>query len=350
MSENPFVSPDHVDPPAVLEFKDRTVGLIVFGVIQLLFAALCAMAVPLMFVTLVMSRQPGGPPVNSITIIPATIMYAALAVLLGLLGGGSILGRRWARALTLIFSWLWLIGGIGGMVFWLLFFPEGFAQAMQQGAGGRPVPHEMVVMIMIVAGLFSGCLYVIVPAAFVLFYQSKHVKATCERKDPKTRWTDRCPLPVLAMSILLATMAVSMATVLPLGLFPLFGTLLTGLPGALVLLVLIAILAYLARETYRIKMIAWWGTLAVIGVWSVSATVTFARVGLMEMYEKIGMPEEQLAMIRQMGIDDKMPMALSVGIFAAAYLGYLLFVRQYFVAAKSGPHDAGAPSACSPQA
>ena len=37
------------------------------------------------------------------------------------------------------------------------------------------------------------------------------MRATCLRRDPKARWTDRCPMPVLALSILTAWSAAGIA-------------------------------------------------------------------------------------------------------------------------------------------
>jgi len=42
--------------------------------------------------------------------IISILFYALLAVLFVWLGIGSIMARRWARALVLVSSWFWLVG------------------------------------------------------------------------------------------------------------------------------------------------------------------------------------------------------------------------------------------------
>src|SRR5438034_406184 len=78
--------------------------------------------------------------------------------------------------------------------------------------------------------MFFGVIYVILPGAWVLFYRSRHVKATCESYDPMVRWTDHCPLPVLAVSLWLtfsALMMLVMAVVYK-GILPMFGSFVAG--------------------------------------------------------------------------------------------------------------------------
>ena len=71
---------------------------------------------------------------------------------------------------------------------------------------------------------FMGGVMLVLPAGFLLFYQRASVCATCQRRDGQVRWTDRCPLPVLAVSVLMAFSALcmlSMAVGWPV--FPVFG-------------------------------------------------------------------------------------------------------------------------------
>jgi CHASE2 domain-containing sensor protein len=49
---------------------------------------------------------------NSRVILPALIVYVALAAAFVWLGIGSIRCRRWARALILILAWAWLCVGV----------------------------------------------------------------------------------------------------------------------------------------------------------------------------------------------------------------------------------------------
>ena len=76
--------------------------------------------------------------------------------------------------------------------------------------------------------------------------------------------TDKCPLPVLAVSLLLGFGAVAMA-LSGLGyraVIPWFGTLLDGPAGLAVLLVFVFVLAGLAWGTYQLRKWAWIGSIS----------------------------------------------------------------------------------------
>jgi len=90
-----------------------------------------------------------------------------------------------------------------------------------------------------IAGVMSSCLcswYFLRPHAgiWTFFYSSRHVKATCEARDPVPRWTDACPLPVLALC-LWAWLCLPMMLFMPFSghmVMPFFGMFLTGAPAA----------------------------------------------------------------------------------------------------------------------
>jgi hypothetical protein len=329
MAENPYDSPQTPDENIVVAsgvYKDRSTGLILFGCFQILLGSLCGLMVPLMLFSISITQQTGQPVAN---IVPAVAMYVVLAISGITLGIGSIRCRRWARAITLVCSWMWLLTGLVSMVFLLVFMPRMLGQI----SGQQSMPGEAKLFLIVFTGGFAGCFYVILPAVFVAFYQNSHVKATCEIKNPNECWTDRCPLPVLAMSIALGFGAFSVMMMLPTAVFPLFGSFVSGLPATLIFVVIGVVLAALAYGTYKLQMTAWWVTLILVMFWATSTLVTFARSGLMGMYEQMNMPEEQLELIRQMGIAGGMASTLTTAVATAIILGYILFVRKYFVAA-----------------
>ena len=308
-------------------FKDRTVGLVVFGSVEVLLGGLCALLIPLMvFAALI--PQPGGSATGLRMMLPAIAIYAMAAVFFIWIGIGSILARRWARAVMLVCSLMWLIGGVMGMIVWIWMMPNMFDQVPP----GQQMPPEMMLVMQILMGGLMGCIYLILPLAFVLFYRSKHVWATCRFRDPKVRWTDGCPLPVLALVILFAYGVLCMVW-LPFYNFiiPWFGGFLDGASGAVVVLGFAGLQVYLVWGMYHRKLAAWWTAMLFVVVGSVSWLLTMARTDLMELYERMGMPDQQLDMMRQMGMVEKMSAMWWVGIpFAVAFLGYLIYVKRYF--------------------
>ena len=316
-------------------FKDWTVGLVVYGSVEILIGALCALMIPLMAFS-AMIPQPDGSPLGLQMMLPAIGFYAIVSVCFIWIGIGSILARRWARAVMLVCSWMWLLFGAMGMIIFIWMVPHMFDHLPP----GQQMPAEMILVMQIVTGGFMGCMYILLPLAFVLFYQSKHVWATCRFKDPKTRWTDRCPLPVLALVILFAYGAFCMVW-LPFYNFtiPWFGGILDGPSGAAVVLGVVLLEVYLVWGMYHRRVAAWWTAVLCVIVGSISGLLTMARTDLMELYERMGIPAEQLDVIEQMGLVEKMGAIWWVGVpFAVAFLGYLVYVKRYFGLSESkGP-------------
>jgi hypothetical protein len=318
------------EPIQSSEFKDKKTGLVAFGVIQIIFGGFAALAIPFMILGMLVSTALGknsSAPISIRMSAPSVLFYVVLAVWFIWMGIGSIKARRWARALILVSSWLWLICGIGGLIFMLLFLPGMYDQMAKNI---QMPPADVSIMIFIMIG-FMTIFYVVIPAVFVLFYKSKNVKATCEFSDPQVRWTDKCPLPVLAVSFIFTTWTASM---LFMGFYkwtiPFFGFIASGLTGAAVVLIVMFISAYLAWGTYKLSMKAWWCSLFLIIAWALSTGITFSRVSIWDLYEKMSFPKEQMSM-KQLGWLNAFTIVLFVGLWSLALLAYLLYIRRYFV-------------------
>src|SRR6202008_743115 len=96
-----------VAEPATL--PDRSTGLVVFGVFQIILGLMAALMVPFAALGAFMSRlAPGGGTMRPGQFVSGTAVYAFAAAVLLCLGIGSVQMRRWAHALTLGLSWYWL--------------------------------------------------------------------------------------------------------------------------------------------------------------------------------------------------------------------------------------------------
>ncbi len=320
-------------PTGQSPFKDRRAGLIIFGIVQIVMGACCAMLIPLMLMGL-RANAGGAAAVNVRMVIPIIGIYAPLAVALVWLGIGSIMARRWARALILIESWMWLVVGL---VSFVTIVPP-MLRMFNQGLAGRQLPPSGAMYAQAIVFAVFCFMYVTLPGAFVLFYRSPHVKATCDAADPHVRWTDKCPLPVLALSLLLAFGSLSMTMTLSYGgVFPFFGMLLTGPPAIVTSLAIGILFAYLAWGTYKLKMSAWWITLIVYTIFLSSSVITFSLIDMMGMYRAMDFPEEQLKAIQQAKVIENMNMPVQMGIWLVLNVGYLLWVRKDFVAWPGPP-------------
>jgi len=311
------------------EFDDRSTGLIVFGILQIIMGCCIAMLVPLMLLS-TLAGPASGAPTTTRMLIPAIGMYGMMAVVLIWLGVGSIQARRWARALTLVLAWMWFVMGLASLIMMCFVMPN----ILSISAQDQKVPPQAMIFVQAVMLATMGCLYIILPGIFIIFYRSKHVKATCDFKDPYTRWTDKCPLPVLSLSLLLVSGACSMPLSISYGgVIPLFGFMVKGVPGALAYLVLSVIFAYLAWATYKLKKSAWWTTFVMYLFFGLSGLVTFSQITMLDFYREMDMPEEQLKIIEQSGMFEQMNMPLMATLGIVVVVAYMLWVRRYFVAA-----------------
>lgn len=337
---------EYAEAAGNLSFKDRKVRLVVLGVLQIIFGGLCILIVPFMILGMVAAAAAaskgaaGG--VNLRMMIPGVLFYLALAVWFIWMGIGSVMTRRWARAIILVSSWLWLICGVCGFVLILTILPNIYAKMGESGG----MPKGAVTVMKYVMTAFGAVIYVVVPGIFVLLYSGKDVKATCEYRDPKERWTDRCPLPVLVVSFMSAVWAVS---ILSMGIYrwaiPFFGSIVSGTAGAIIILVLTLVLAYIAWGAYKLDVKAWWCALLVHVGWSLSAIITLSTVNMEKFYEKMALSSQQMDMIKQFSTLWEPRMSLFLGFWAIVVLAYLIYVRRYFIDAflnKSEPR-AGNP-------
>ena len=313
-------------------YKDKNVGLVAFGILQIFMGGICFLLIPLMLFGMIVSNminKSGAMPLSLPMMVQSILFYVLMAGWFIWMGVGSIRARRWARALILISSWFWLICGITGFIFWLIVaVPDTYKNLFLNGQ----IPQYAVSIIKIVTGIFLVGLYIIFPSVFILFYGSENVKVTCEFRDPKVRWTDKCPLPVLALSFMFVIAVLSMLQMALYNfLIPFFGSLLSGKQGAFTLLIVVLMFIYLAVGTYKLKMSAWWSAIVVMFLGTVSTIMTFSRISLLEFYQKMNFSEQQLKLIQQMGILQNFSMNWYSIFWTVVFLGYLLYTRRFFV-------------------
>jgi hypothetical protein len=291
------------------------------GGLATLFAALIAVAG--------LFGSAGGISARPAQFLPTALTYIIVAVTFVWLGIGSIKARRWARALLLIVSWLWLLSGVAGAAVAVWALPAVFSQAQPSGeAMPAGCAGTLVVALVVVMALF----FVVLPGLLVLFFRSPDVKATCEARDPVPRWTDACPMPVLGVSLMLGVCAAFMLImIVPYrGIFPFFGLLASGIPGAALTVGAAALTAYCARAVYRLDLRGWWVLFVASAMGAVSATLTLARADLLDMYRLMGYSAEELAQL-QVFVNPfgriVVPLTVVNGLL---WFGYLLYMRKYF--------------------
>jgi hypothetical protein len=307
-------------PPAAVP-RDRSAGLVFFGLVQLALGALCALIA--LGVAAAMSTLPragnGAPPAAALT--PSLVIDAVAACYFVSVGIGSMRKRRWARALSAAVSALWLALGIVAAAVLFVSIPKLLIVV-------PPSEEQLFVGSMVT---FAVMFFVLLPLALLLFYKSEATRTTCERRDARIRWTDRAPLPVLALAILLAFASISLLVSLSNRVLPVLGSILTGGAAAITMLVLSGLCAFLAVQLYRLKESAWWTLVLLQVIGGVLAVVTALRIDVNAVYARAGMLTPQ---IEAMKLQELYRNPLLIAAMAAAWIAYfafLLSIRKYFV-------------------
>ena len=183
-----------------MDARDRRAGLIIFGILQIILGLLCAAAVLVVAAGEEIARRAFPTAADSPSALAsALIVYGSGAAYFMTVGIGSIRCRRWSRALSVVVSALWMVAGVVAGLMIAAIVPK--------------FPVRPVLMIVAIA----------VPVIIHLFYRREDVRLTVERLDPKARWTDRVPLPILAVILVLAFGAVAMIANLANPVLMLFG-------------------------------------------------------------------------------------------------------------------------------
>ena len=316
-----------------MPYKDRTTGLIVFGGLTILLG-LGAIALGL-FTLLGQSLVPQDQRMPIGSLVPAIGMYVVLGLGLIVVGIGSMMVRRWARALLLIFSWAWLAIGAMEMIAMAIILPTVMTHMPTPAVpAGQPAPPTAIIMggVMVFMFLFLGFFFILLPGIWTFFYMSPHVKATCDARDPQPGWTDACPLPVLALSLWM-WLTVPWMLIMPLTghwVMPLFGLLLTGLPAGISCLVIAAIMAVCGWLIYRVDIRGWWLILVFIILGCISGIITFSMHDIIEMYRLMDYPQAQIDQIQKLGLFSGHTLLWIMLLAMLPFLGYLFFVRRYF--------------------
>ncbi len=305
----------------------------VFGVLEIIAGAFCLISIPTSLLGTVGHAKQNGSWPDLMFILPSLLMLGLMAAGLIWLGIGSIKARRWARALSLCLGWIALCAGtlsLGAIIFSL-----GMMDEMMRQQGQELPPAAMMIM-KIGMVVFGVIFYVAMPGAVIGFYRSQNVKLTCEHRDPVVRWTDRCPLPVLALCLIDFFGAVYLLPCAITGVaFPLFGYIITGWMAQLLWLGFGSLTLYITCGLYHLKHLAWLASMGLLLLFGLSTVFTFTRRDLIELYRASGFPEWQLEQLAANPMLQSNLLMWTSAIGLIFWGGYLVYVRRYFVAGKS---------------
>lgn len=320
-------------------FRDRSRRLVLFGALSALVGAACAglgllsLLLPLLHRFLPQGSAP-APDARSAAL--GFLTYLLAGAILVWAGVGSMRRRRWVPPVMLTIAWTWIFLGAFGLLAILVLL--GDLPHLASPASAWP-PGMILAMQVLVLG-FAAVAGLLLPALFLWAYRDAAVSRTCQLHDPGPSWTDHCPWPVLLLSLELGLAALLTLFLALRPAVPVFGLLVTGWKGGLLLLCGSAAAGYLALATYRRSRGAWWATTLLLIAAGLSMAITCWLVEPARLYREMygtyadQVPASSSALLRAAGIWG------SLGLTALSLL-YMIAIRRHFAQATEDRREAG---------
>ena len=319
-----------------MDHRDQRPVLVVFGILLLLVGVAAAFLGPVEMYCFYLFSEGGrfhyeGFRFGSFmfgNIASQIIGYYVIALVCIPLGYGHLKVRRWARTLSLALLWFWLV--VGAPLAVVFFFVLITAKELS------------LVAVLIVAVLL--CLsYFVVPGLLIRFYQGRNVTLTFENRDPRSYWTERVPIPILVLCALYLFYAIVLhVPIFFNGIFPLFGTFLSGLQGILWLDVSILALIFLTWGTMRLRAWAWWGSLVYFCLLTFSSILTLVRSSYAEILAVINFPPREIEFLDGVPIQGT-HLAVFIGVPLLLTVAVIVVSKRCFTAGGSSRRSTECP-------
>ena len=305
------------------DYKDRSLILIVIGVLSLLIGLAAAFLGPLEMYCFYLFSEGGrfhyeGFGFGSFmfgNIACQIVGYYLIGILFIPLGYGHLTMRRWARPLALASLGFWLVAGVPLtiVVLFILFATK-----------------ELTLVGALIAVIFMGLSYLVLPGLLIRFYRSRDVQLTFEARDPNTYWIEEIPLLILVLcSLFLFYIVVLHVPILFSGTFPLFGVLLRDMPGIVLIDISIMCLAFLVWGLIRLRAWAWWGSLVYFGLLTSSLVLTLPKFSLLDIFSRMRFPPREMEFLQGLPFHG-LHLAVLLGIPLVITLGLIIFSKRYF--------------------
>ena len=304
--------------------KDRAVGLVVFGTVDILFGIFCFSLAMLLLVTVSSMGMGALKPVQFRMAEGFLFFQTGWFIVMGL---GSIKARRWARALFLVGAWMAIFFGTLALALILYVLPEVYGIMAVPDALSPAATLGMLYFAVFVLVL----LQVVFPVIGIFFYGSPSVRATCERINPKPSWTDRHPLPLLAMAFVSATGTLSIAVAGSVNYTVFFfGRIIDGLPGFAVVALISVACGYVGWGAFTRRMHVWWGAYGLVFLVSSSLMLTFSEMDMPTIYAHMGYSAAQIENLQRFYPFNSAMLTYMACVWGIMACIYLLWVRDCF--------------------
>ncbi len=355
---NPYSPPD-ASLRSGLPFTDMRPLLTVMGILSILGGVSCACLGGFygLFFPFAMTQEGGSPEMEELrqqmglgagmngVMLGFGLMLLFMAIGLIWLGIGSIRARKWARDLHFSLGWL-IAGVVAASALGYAFFIPSMLSAMQPPPGtgtGSGSPMGAGFNVIMIVSLIVGFGMYLAPAVFlIIVYGLKNVRLTVQHFDQSSPWTDRVAIPVQIWWLLLVWMAVSLVAMAPT-----YGPFIVnvGLAGttfeaAAAMAITALLCGAVARGIMTRRSWGWLGSMALALLFLGLGAYSYVTADLGNAYKEMGMPEEQIDMMRQMYGENLGAIWLPMGMLGLASLIYLLVVRRHWHERLPGPQPA----------
>jgi hypothetical protein len=186
--------------------------------------------------------------------------YYWMGALLVPIGYGTLTLQRWARHLTLAVLRFWVVAGLPLILAFLFVLLSS---------------KDVTLPLVIVAGVLLAASYLLLPGLGTRFYDSPGTRQSFRDQETNAIWIEEIPVPALALGYVFAFYLLILHVHIYFnGMFPLFGTWLSGLPGIVAIDIAICSLAVVLWGTLRRSAWGWWGGLAYFSLMALSYVLT----------------------------------------------------------------------------
>jgi hypothetical protein len=321
----------------------RPTRLVMFGVLLICVGAICGfLALMLPMASQLTAQQPssargfrGSPPparVDPKAFLPPMLFLGAMATVLIWTGIGSIMMRRWSRPIAMSLAGIFLYGSLVTLaqlgVQWLMdpMYGVNLNATSARVAARMPQPQAFtsaVASISYYAGYFLAGIFF--PAMILFGFGSRETRAILDEADPTPGWTDRCPVPVFALSAALVYLAFLTLLFLPMGRAPFFGQVLEDMLAAGELIVIAALLVGVALLIYWMNPVGPWLAIALVVAIAVSVVMTARETALADPFKQRDLGAFSSVQTMQLASTRGI---VSIGVLILPAICYILYVRR----------------------
>ncbi|MBN2347964.1 MAG: hypothetical protein JXJ22_03950 [Bacteroidales bacterium] len=205
--------------------------------------------------------------------------YYFIAVLFILIGYGHLNLKSWTLKLSKACTWFWMIFGIPVILFFLpLFFMKDYE-----------VQHPVFLFLVFVLIVIIG-----IPLFLLYFYNQKSVQKLFSNTTLSDRGIQKMPVQGILLLLVYCLYVLGFHVIIFYhGIFPFFGSMLTGLPGIFMNdLCILCVLLFMYGLYKRIYW-TWIGSLAFYMLLTISTILTFLNTPYTRLIELLNFPETE---------------------------------------------------------